>query len=370
MVKSFASEPRRTPYSALAATDAMLSRMSSGKGLLLVNLGSPQSPEVADVRRFLREFLSDPRVIDIPGWKRWLILNLFILPFRPKKSAHAYRQIWTDEGSPLIVYGENLARKVQQRLGAEVTVELAMRYGEPSIATALDRLAEKGIDQIGVFPLYPQYSSSTTGSTIEAVCKEATQRWNTPFLQIVPPFYDDPDFIEALAGRLKATLDVAKHQRVIFSYHGLPERHCRKSDASGSHCLEKEDCCAAMGKDNRNCYRAQCFRTTEQLAESLGLSQEQFVVCFQSRFGRDPWIGPHTEDLLDKLVDDGVEDAVILSPAFVADCLETVEELGIRGKEQWLAKGGTSLTLAPCLNDGDNWADALVAIARKHLTWL
>ena len=344
--------------------------MSSGKGLLLVNLGSPQSPAVADVRRFLREFLSDPRVIDIAGWKRWLILNLFILPFRPKKSAEAYRQIWTEAGSPLITYGEKLAKKVQQRLGPEVTVELAMRYGEPSIASALDRLAEKGVDQIGVFPLYPQYSSSTTGSTIEAVCNEATHRWNTPFLQIVPPFYDDPDFIVALAQRLRETLAETPHQRVIFSYHGLPERHCHKSDPSGRHCLAKDTCCDAIAKTNRNCYRAQCFTTTRSLAERLGLSEAQVVVCFQSRFGRDPWIGPHTEDVLDQLVDEGVEDAVILSPAFVADCLETLEELAIRGREQWVARGGKSLTLAPCLNDSEGWADAVVAIARKHLTWL
>lgn len=347
-----------------------MSAFSPKTGLLLINLGTPDSTAVRDVRRYLREFLSDPRVIDIPALPRWLILNLFILPRRPRQSAEAYAKIWSPQGSPLLVYSQELAAKVQARLGNTVQVELAMRYGNPSLTSALDRLQQAGVDRIVAMPLYPQYSSAATGSSVEALFRAAGERWDTPFIHIVPPFFDHHAFIEAFAQAVRPTIEAADPQRVIFSYHGLPERHCRKSDSSGSHCLAKADCCERLERVNRNCYRAQCVATTRSLGDALGIPPEQRVLCFQSRLGKDPWIRPYTDQLLNELPAQGVQRAVVLTPAFVADCLETLEEIGMRGAEAWSAAGGNSLTLAPCPNSSDAWADAVITIAKDSSRWL
>jgi ferrochelatase len=312
----------------------------------------------------------DPRVIDIAAWKRSLIVNLFILPFRPKQSAEAYSQIWTDEGSPLLVHGLALADRVRARLGSGIQVELAMRYGKPSIATALARFRESGVQRIVVFPLYPQYSSATTGSTIERVFEEAGRQWNTPFLQVAPPFYEHAAFLEAAAGAARPVIERVRPEKVFMSFHGLPERQILKGDESGRHCLTGPDCCGSIGDMNRDCYRAQCFATARSLAERLELDPDRQVVCFQSRLGRDPWIRPYTEEVLVEHARQGCKRAVILSPAFVADCLETLEELGIRGAELWKQHGGELLELAPAPNADDEWADAVVTIARESSRWL
>src|SRR5437016_6320700 len=261
-------------------------------GLLLINLGTPNSPRPEDVRLYLDEFLSDPRVLDMPAWRRWLVLHLFILPFRPKASGEAYSKIWTERGSPLLFHSQDLARKVQQRLGPLVCVDLAMRYGRPSIPEALARFRRAGIDRIVVFPLYPQYSSAATGSSIEKVFRHAAAEWNTPYLHVVPPFYDHPLFLDACARLAPPALDGTDPERVIFSFHGLPERHCTKSDESGEHCLKRPDCCDQLVEANRNCYRAQCFATARGLADRLPVPAEKRVVCFQSRLGRTPSIRP------------------------------------------------------------------------------
>ena len=348
-----------------------MTSMSHGKtALLLVNLGTPRSPAAADVRPYLREFLSDPRVLDIPAWKRWLVLNLFILPFRPKESGEAYEQIWTDRGSPLLFHGLDLVEKVQARLGDEIRVELAMRYGEPSIPSVLERLAREDVARVVVFPLYPQYSSAATGSSIERVFECASTFWNTPYLQVVPPFYDHPAFIECFARLARPVLERVRPEKVFFSYHGLPERHVEKSDLTGRHCLAKDDCCASIVEANRHCYRAQCFATTRLLAEAMNIDEASRVICFQSRLGRDPWVRPYTDELLEELAGGGAKRAVILSPAFVADCLETLEELGMRAVESWRECGGETLELVPCPNANDDWADAVVTIARENTTWL
>jgi len=339
-------------------------------GLLLINLGTPRSPAPRDVRVYLREFLSDPRVIDVPAWKRWLVLNLFILPFRPRRSGQAYSKIWTASGSPLLVHGIALRDKIRARVGADVAVELGMRYGEPSIRTALGALVRAGVERVVVFPLYPQYSSAATGSSIECVHAEAGRLQNTPYLQVVPPFYDHPAFVAACARIARPHVDPHRHELVFFSFHGLPERQVRKSDPTGAHCLASPDCCERESVARRFCYRAQCRATARLLAGALGLSDSQWMVVFQSRLGRDPWLTPQTDLVLADKARQGVRRAAILSPAFVADCLETLEELGLRGRETWLSNGGETLDVVPCLNADDAWADAAVRIARETCPWV
>ena len=339
-------------------------------GLLLVNLGTPESPKPADVRPYLREFLSDPRVIDIAAVPRWLLLNLLILPFRPRRSGEAYEKIWTPRGSPLLFHTMDLAGKVQQRLGDGVVVEVAMRYGRPSIPDALSRFKRRAVDRIVVFPLYPQYSSAATGSSIEKVADTASRMWNTPFLQYVPPFYDHEAFIDASASVARPVLNEAPWEKVLFSFHGLPERHCAKSDDTGAHCLKSPSCCDAIVEANRNCYRAQCFATARALASRLGVAPDRWIVCFQSRLGRTPWIRPYTDEVVVELAHNGVKRAVILSSAFVADCLETIEELGLRAAESFRAAGGDTLRLVPSLNATDAWADAVVKLARETSGWI
>jgi ferrochelatase len=345
--------------------------MDAGKtGLLLINLGTPAGPTARALRPYLREFLMDPRVIDVPALQRWLIVHLFILPFRPAKSAEAYAKIWTPEGSPLLVHGRALAGKVRRRLGAAAEVELGMRYGEPSIASALAALRGKGVQRIVVFPLYPQYSEATTGSTLEKLRQEtARARWS-PELHVVPPFYDRPEFIDAFAAVTRPTIERVRPEKVFISFHGLPERQILKADRSGSHCLRGDNCCERIVEVNRDCYRAQCVATAGLLADRLGLEEQKRVVCFQSRLGRTPWIRPYTDELLAEEAENGCRKAVILSPAFIADCLETLEELAIRGAETWREHGGETLELAPSLNAEDGWADAVVRIARESSGWL
>ena len=345
-------------------------RYNDRPGLLLINLGTPRSPRPSDVRPYLREFLSDPRVIDVSALKRWLVLNLFILPFRPRKSGEAYEQIWTERGSPLLFHSQDLAAKVRKRIGDGVDVDLAMRYGEPSIAAALERFKHRGVRRIVAFPLYPQYSTAATGSSMEKVYAEAAKYWVTPYIQVVPPFYDHPSFLDACAEQARPVLEGACPERVYFSFHGVPERHVTKGDLTGSHCLCRDDCCDTISSVNADCYRAQCYATARLLAERLGISEDNRTVCFQSRLGRDPWLRPYTDHVVQEEPRRGVKNAVILSPAFVADCLETIEELGIRAVNDWKANGGENLTLVPAVNSSDRWADAVVEIAREASPWL
>jgi ferrochelatase len=335
-------------------------------GLLLVNIGTPSSPRISDVRRFLREFLSDPRVIDLPAPLRWMLVNLLILPFRPRRSAAAYRRVWADTGSPLLLHGRELARKVRERLGEGVEVLLGMRYGEPAISDALRLFRDAGIRTIKVLPLYPQFSQATTGSTAEKVLTEAAKLGEELDIRFVKPFYDHPRFIEALARLASARIEQFAPERVFFSFHGLPVRQVQAADHGGEHCLRAPDCCERIDDVNRDCYRAQCFATARLVADRLGLPEEKRVVCFQSRLGRTEWIGPHTAELLASEAQRGVKRALVISPSFVADCLETLHEIGIEGVELWRAHGGEQLELAPALNADDAWADAVAAIAGEQ----
>ncbi|MBK7538455.1 MAG: ferrochelatase [Myxococcales bacterium] len=334
-------------------------------GLLLINLGTPEEPTPPAVRRYLREFLSDPRVIDINPVGRALLLNLIILPFRPKKSAHAYQAIWDKErGSPLFYHSRDLADAVAKAMGDDWKVELVMRYGSPSIPEGLDALRRAGVDHIVVLPLFPQYASSSTGTALARVFEVAGQQWNTPWLSVVPPFYEDPGFLRAFAAVARAhKVDSADH--VLMSFHGLPERHIRKSDPSGAHCLAQSSCCDRIVDANRNCYRAQCYATARGLAALLDLPADRYTVCFQSRLGRTPWIRPYTDEVIDQLAKAKTKHLAVLCPAFVADCLETIEEIGMRARQQFQAAGGQELTMIPSLNSSPEWVSAVAALARR-----
>ncbi len=335
------------------------------KGLLLVNLGTPAAPNARALRRYLRQFLGDPRVLDMNRFGRFMLLELIILPFRPRKSAEAYRKVWDDErGSPLLYHGLDLADAVQQRMGDDWRVELAMRYGEPSIPAVMQRMREAGIDRIVVLPLFPQLASSSSGSAVQAVQEAANEMWNVPQLCTVEPFYDHPAFVRAFTAVGRPVLADSHADYVLFSFHGLPERQVRKSDDSGAHCLASEGCCDSIGPVNRNCYRAQCYATARALAAELELADDGWSVAFQSRLGRVPWIRPYFDEVLLELAARKVGRVAVFCPAFVADCLETLEEIGIRGRESYTAAGGAELTLVPSLNASDAWADAVVEIVR------
>jgi protoporphyrin/coproporphyrin ferrochelatase len=334
-------------------------------GLLLINLGTPDEPTTPAVRRYLKEFLGDPRVLDISAVGRALLLHLVILPRRPAKSAHAYQSIWDPQrGSPLLYHSQDLAAGVAAKLGDAWRVELAMRYGTPSIPDGLAALEKANVDRIVVLPLFPQYASSSTGTAVARVMELAQQRWNVPALDFVPAFFDDPGFLGSFEAVARPVLDTTRPDHVLFSFHGLPVRQIEKTDTAGTHCFKSETCCDSLA--NPNCYRAQSYATARSLASRLGLAADKYTVCFQSRLGRTPWIQPYTDVVLDELPKKGIKRLAVLCPAFVADCLETIEEIGMRAKDQWKAAGGEELVLVPSLNATPLWIDAVAAMAERH----
>lgn len=328
-------------------------------GVLLVNLGTPKEPSTKEVRRYLRQFLSDPRVIDINAVGRWLLVNLVICTFRSPKSAAAYRKIWTERGSPLLFHTQDLGSAVAERLGEEYLVEIAMRYGEPSIESGLKKLIDRKVDELRVLPLYPQYSSSATGSTQEEVLRVAKTLHNIIPLQFLLPFFDHPGFVSAFAELGGERLRQFQPDHVLFSFHGLPERQILKADVSGGHCLQKPDCCDKIVPANGLCYRAHSYASARAIAAALGLKDGEHSVCFQSRLGRTPWIKPYTDEVIPELAKAGKKRLAVFCPAFVADCLETLEEIGMRAREQFLSLGGEDLTLIPSLNAHPAWVSAV-----------
>jgi ferrochelatase len=332
-------------------------------GVLLVNLGTPDAPRPPEVRRYLREFLSDPRVLDMPGAARWLLLHCVILPTRPRKSAEAYEKVWTDAGSPLLIHSEALAARVQDQQG-DIPVALGMRYGNPGIAPALDELIAAGVRRIVVLPLFPQYSEAATGSALVRVRELAAARSEELTLVEVKDFYAHPGFSDAWRSVAAQRLERFAPEHVLLSYHGLPERQVTKADAHG-HCLTSPECCEAAGAAVRGCYRAQCFATTRRLVEALGLDPTRTSTSFQSRLGRTPWILPHTDAVLPELHAAGVRRLAILCPAFVSDCLETLEEIGMQARDQWLGLGGEAFELLPCPTAPPAWARAVAQIAQE-----
>ncbi len=337
-------------------------------GLLLINLGTPDAPHSGPVRRYLREFLGDGRVIDINPVGRKALLEFVILPTRPAKSAEAYQQIWTEEGSPLLVHSRALEERVRAALQGELEVELAMRYGNPSIAAGLQALAGRGVTRVTVFPLYPQYAASTTASSLDEVLRVMRESWDLMPLTVVPAFYDDPLYLDAFRDVADEVIRSSRADHVLFSYHGVPERQIHKSDPGGpgAHCLQEASCCDAIGPHNHRCYRAQCYATTRALAHRLGLGQEGWSISFQSRLGRTPWIRPYTDEVLKELAGRGVKRLAVMVPSFVADCLETLEEIAMRGKEDFVAAGGEDLILVPSLNSHESWVRCVVELARRH----
>ena len=331
-------------------------------GLLLINLGTPDAPTTGPVRRYLAEFLADPRVLTMPAPVRWFLLYCIILPLRPRKSAAAYQKVWDAErGSPLLFHSEDLTAAVAARMGPAWRVRLGMRYGNPSMESALDGLIADGCDRIFVMPLYPQYASSTTGSTVEALYKMVGTRPWVPSITVVPPFFDHPDYLAATASAARPTVEAAGEPHVVFSFHGVPESHVQATDLSDgrTHCLKSDTCCEAIGPANRGCYRAQCFTTARSLAAHMELPRERWSIGFQSRLGRVPWIRPYTDHVLDELSEAGVDPVVVLTPSFVADCLETLEEIGMEAKKDYT---GGALTVAPCLNTHPDWVEAVAQI--------
>ncbi|MCJ0973515.1 ferrochelatase [Pseudomonas sp. PS1] len=333
------------------------------QALLLVNLGSPASTEVADVRRYLNQFLMDPYVVDLPWPLRRLLVSMILIK-RPAQSAHAYASIWWPEGSPLVVLSKQLTDAVRP-YWKEGPVELAMRYGEPSIEGALVRLAGQGIRQVTLAPLYPQFAESTTTTAIEEARRVIREKRLDIKLSILQPFFDQPEYIDALVDSARPYL-AQGFDHLLLSFHGLPERHLHKTDPTGAHCLKGEDCCQrAEGAVLASCYRAQCIQSAAAFAERAGLRDDQWSVSFQSRLGRAKWIEPYTETRLDELAASGVKKLMVMCPAFVSDCIETLEEIGDRGREQFIEAGGAELQLIPCLNTHERWVQALVALCRR-----
>ncbi|MCC8410320.1 ferrochelatase [Mucilaginibacter sp. UR6-1] len=336
------------------------------KGILLVNLGTPDSPSTADVRRYLDEFLMDPRVIDVNAALRTFLVKAVIVPFRAPKSAKLYKEIWDDvNGSPLKYYSILQRDALQQRLGDEYMVELAMRYQNPSIELALDNLKNALVDSIRVIPLFPQYASASTGSVYEKVMR-LMKDWPTPPpVSFVNSFYDDDLVIKTFADNARK-YDPASYDHILFSFHGLPQRQLIKADHTHSHCLKVNDCCQTINDKNKFCYSAQSYHTAKLIAAELNIAQEDYTVCFQSRLGNDPWVQPYTSEIIHKLAKEGKKRLLVFCPAFVADCLETVYEVTEEYGAEFKALGGQEVQLVESLNDSPVFIDALERMVRNN----
>ncbi|WP_423149572.1 ferrochelatase [Rubrolithibacter danxiaensis] len=334
------------------------------KGILLVNLGTPDSPSVSDVRKYLDEFLMDERVIDISTIGRTLLVKGIIVPFRGPKSAATYKKVWSENGSPLLYYSVRVKELLQQRLGDEYIVELGMRYQSPSIQSALEGLKSANVSSIKIIALFPQYASATTGSVHQKVM-EIVSKWQTiPNVSFVNSFHDNASMIDVFAenGR-KAGYQEFEH--ILFSFHGLPQRQLRKADNSKTHCLQSADCCSRLTDVNKFCYSAQCYNTARLIAERLAIPQEKYTVTFQSRLGKDPWAQPYTSEVIHQLAEKGIKKVLVFSPAFVSDCLETIYEIAEEYDLEFKALGGEKVQLVESLNDNPKWIETLEGIAKS-----
>ena len=337
-------------------------------GVLLVNLGTPTSCRVSDVRRYLREFLSDPRVITLKQPWRFLLVNGIIAPFRSRQSAKAYKKIWLKQGSPLLVYQQQLQQALQQRLGENYVIESAMRYGEPNILAAIERLRQADCQQLLVFPVFPQYSSAATGSALEEVLDILARSDFFEKVHIINQFYDLDAYVQSWGQKIRGYWQSGQWQHVLLSYHGLPVNqliHREKSFDRGR--CRQGQACPAVSEGNRYCYRAQCYASSRAIAMAAGLNERCYDVCFQSRLGKLPWIEPYINIKIKELRDKGVEDLLVATPSFVVDCLETLEEIALRLKQSWLDLGGKTLQMTGCLNAEELWVDALAAYFQSQL---
>jgi ferrochelatase len=334
------------------------------KGILLVNLGSPDSTAVADVRKYLREFLMDGRVLDAPWPVRFCVVHFAILPTRPKESAHAYEKIWTPEGSPLVVTSRRAQKKLQALV--EAPVELAMRYQNPTVESAIKKLNDARVDDLLLIPLFPHYAMSSYESAVVRVQEVAAQIAPRMKITVQPPYYDAPNYIAALAASAEPSLSTG-YDHLLFSFHGIPERHLKKSDPTHCHCLAKENCCEVASPAHATCYRAQCFKTVATFVAKANVPKDKYSVSFQSRLGKDPWLKPYTDFELAEFPKRGIKKLLVICPAFVSDCLETIEEIGMRGRDTFMEAGGREFAQIPCLNEHPLWISALENMARKFL---
>lgn len=336
------------------------------RAVLIVNLGSPDSTSVADVRRYLREFLGDERVLDLPAPLRWLLLEAIILPRRPKKTAHAYSKVWTPQGSPLIATTESVRGKLSQALAGAVPLHVAMRYGNPSIAAAVAALAKEGCEEVLLFPQYPHYAMASWETVVVRVYEEAARLAPSMRVACVQPFFCDADYIGML--HAVAAPQLAKpYDHLLFSYHGIPERHLRKADSSHAHCTVVADCCTTCSPAHATCYRAQCTRTTSEFAKRAGLDPSRYSISYQSRLAGEPWLTPFTDFELARLPKAGVKRLLVMCPSFLADCLETLEEISMAGRETFLNAGGQQFEKISCPNDHPAFIDFLANRVRKWL---
>ena len=316
-------------------------------------MGSPESPDAKDVKPYLDEFLMDRFVIDVPFLLRALLVRGIILRKRPEKSAEAYKKIWWDEGSPLIVLSKRMFEKVKKQ--TDIPAVLAMRYGKPSILSGLQELHDKGVTEVLLFPLYPQHAMASTVTIL--VLAEELRKKHFPNMTFsdVPAFYNKPDYIQNLADSIKKKLDTFEYDHLLFSYHGIPERHIRKTDVTKSHCKIDGNCCQTKSEAHQFCYRHQCYETTRQVVELLGIPKEKYSQTFQSRLAGDKWLEPYTDVEINKMPAKGIKNLAVVTPAFVADCLETLEEIAMEANHEFKKNGGENFMAIPCLNDDDNW---------------
>jgi len=328
------------------------------KGVLLVNLGSPDSSHPKDVKKYLDEFLMDPRVIDVPRWARILLVRGIILNTRPKKSAEAYSRIWWEEGSPLLVISERLRNKIGKKVN--IPVALAMRYGSMTLQKGLQELVDHGVEEVLTIALYPQYAMATTETINVKIEELRTQFFPQLKIATFPPFYSKPDYIQVLSESIEDHLQHLDHEYLLFSYHGVPERHIRKSDITKTHCKIDENCCTTASEAHQFCYRHQCYETTRLVAQKLKLKEGAYGISFQSRLGFDPWLQPYTDRTIERLGKKGIKKMAVVTPAFVSDCLETLEEIAAEGAEIFHEVGGEEFTTIPCLNDRKDFAQLLI----------
>ena len=318
------------------------------KGVILLNLGSPDSTQVSDVRRYLGEFLMDERVLDVPKMVRWFLVNCLILPRRPKESAEAYASIWTEKGSPLILTSHAQQAALQNRIS--IPVGLGMRYGNPSTLSALQELIDQGVDDLFIVPMYPHYAMSSYETAVVHLMKSIRKLAPNMKTTLMPPFYKDEGYIQALVESAKPMLESKKYDKLIFSFHGIPQRHLVKGDPSHEHCMKTHDCCNTCHPAHATCYRHQCAMTVEKFITKMDLPKEKYMITFQSRLGREPWLHPYTDQTLEALPDQGIKNVKVICPAFTADCLETLEEIAVEGEEIFKNAGGESYEQIPCLN--------------------
>ena len=335
--------------------------MLNNRAILLMNLGSPDSTSVKDLKTYLTEFLMDERVIDVAKWWRTILVRGIIVPLRAPRSARAYESVWTEHGSPLMVISKQLQAAVQAK--TQLPVELCMRYGNPSPAMAMDRLVKQHPDvkEVILLPLYPHYAMSSYETAAEYAKQIHKAKGYAFSLNIVPPFYEMENYISALAGSIRPHLN-KDFDRILFSYHGIPERHVIKTDCTGNHCLKVNDCCHVASPAHAFCYRHQVIKTTELVAKELNLPETKVSFSFQSRLGRDPWLRPYTAEWLKTLPTEGVKRLIVVCPAFVSDCLETLEEMGVEGRHIFLQSGGEEFTLIPCMNTDPAWVDTVLEL--------